>query len=497
MTTADVERTLAAWLEEVEPHGLPSDLLTRTFSVTRGTSPRRPLIARFSIATADARILPRLDVSPAVGMAVVLLLLALLIGAFIVGSRLFTLSSGWRHLEDASVDGVTTWVSDVAAVGPGLVVIGNTVEEIEGGCGRQLDGRIWTSPDGAAWTDRGREIFADVRLEKLVPAGDRVYALGTTDAACGTGAQPINQSWSSTDAVTWSSVAGASDMDGSFLSVAVDAGGVPIVFGAYQQPMPPDGTGASETRVWTATQTGWIRIATLDNPYVAQAAAIDNVVLASAVDFEGRSRILRSVDGGRTWVEMAVEADDVMALSAADGRFALFGARRSDDGSAVPVLLVSEDEGISWSEGPTPPFFVVEAWSVGGRVIAAGQGEPIGEPECVESSSAPIGTAYRSLEPGETAEPTGTKEAHPSESFCIRFREPGWQTWQSDDGVVWHEGAGLPDRGRELPEITVPIPNSSYRLIGRSDVFVITNPTFGDMVWLSRADEFAAADEED
>ena len=112
------------------------------------------------------------------------------------------------------------------------------------------------------------------------------------------------------------------------------------------------------------------------------------------------------------------------------------------------------------------------------------------QPDCAEWVSGPAATAYRTLDPGETPTEEASAPA-PTASLCLRYREPAYRSWESEDGLTWTAAATLPERGRQLPDITVPIPASSYGLAGTGDAVLVSNPTFGDMVWFSPAGEFA------
>lgn len=491
MSTVELERSLTAWLEDVESREAPSELLGRTFAVTRVARQRRPAFARVSVAMADVRILPRIDFSPAIAIALLVLLGLLMIGTLVVGSRLFTQHTGWQLLDRAPVDGGYTWVSEVTAGGPGLVALGNTVEPVQTECGREVRGRIWTSANGGGWADQSPAAFADVRMEKIVRAGGKVYALGTTGAACDDGGLPSYATWSSSDGVTWAALADSSALAGSFISSVIDVGGTPLAIGIYQEAEPPDGSGALETRIWATTDTGWALLATLDQVVVGRAAASGDIVLAVGSDLEGKSKLFRSDDGGRTWSTPTLELDEIGAVAAAGGRFLLAGGRFDDE---LQTVLASDD-GLSWSDGESLPHRIVAIWSTGGRFIAAGM-SPSGEVECAEWTSGPIATAYMSLEPGETAQAIPT-QPEPTGSFCIRGREPGLETWVSDDGLAWRDSAPLPERGNGPPEITVPIPAASYSFAGTADAIVIANPTFGEMLWFSPFGEFVGPDVEE
>jgi hypothetical protein len=126
MSTSSLERSLAAWLDEVEPREAPSELLSRTLAVTRVTDQRRPAIARLNVAVSRARFFPAIEVSPLIAVALLALLVLLLLGAIVVGNRLFTNHTGWRLLDRPPAEGAYTWVSDVSAGGHRLVAVGNT-----------------------------------------------------------------------------------------------------------------------------------------------------------------------------------------------------------------------------------------------------------------------------------------------------------------------------------------------------------------------------------
>jgi hypothetical protein len=487
MTMSSLERSLAMWLEEVEPREAPAYLLTQTFAATRVTRQRQPILARVGVALADARFFPRLELSPLVAIALIALLALLLLGAVIVGGRLLVQHTGWRVLDRVPVDGAYTWVSDVSAGGAGLVAVGNGAVPAASACGRELDGRVWTSANGADWAEQAFAGLADARLEKVVQAGGKVYALGTTGAACDSDGLPTYATWTSADASAWTRLADSSALDGSFVTSVIDAGGVPLAFGMYQQADPPDGSGAFETRIWRATENGWSQLASFDQAAAGRAVASGHIVLATTFDREGKSRLLRSEDGGQTWSETAVDVDAVGALAAVEGRFVLAGYRVENDVDAVSVTLVSED-GRSWSSGGSPPFQVVELWAVGNHFLAGGM-DFAGEQGCAERTSAPIPTPYLSLDPGETS-PVVPTEPTPSGSFCLRLREPGFVTSVSEDGITWRESARLPDRGNDPPAITVPIPAASYSLAGTRNALVVVNPTFGGTLWVAPFDEF-------
>lgn len=487
MSTTSLERSLAAWLDEAEPREAPSELLSRTFAVTRVTGQRRPGIARLNVAVTDARLFLKIEVSPLIAIALLALLALLLLGAVIVGSRLIAQHTGWRVLDRVPVDGGYTWVSDVSAGGPGLVAVGNGAVPASSACGRELGGRVWTSANGADWAEQSSGGLADVRLEKVVQAGGKVYALGTTEAACDSDGQPTYATWTSADASTWTRLADSSALDGSFVTSVIDADGVLLAFGMYQQADPPDGSGAFETRIWRATENGWSQLASFDQAAAGRAVASGHIVLATTFDREGKSRLLRSEDGGQTWSETAVDVDAVGALAAVEGRFVLAGYRVENDVDAVSVTLVSED-GRSWSSGGSPPFPIVELWSAGNHFLAGGM-DSSGEQGCAEWTSAPIPTPYLSHEPDETSPVEPTQPA-PSGSFCLRFREPGFVMSASEDGITWRESARLPDRGNDPPTITVPIPAASYSLAGTRDALVVVNPTFGGTLWVAPFDEF-------
>jgi hypothetical protein len=496
MSMTSLDRSLAAWLDEVEPREAPSELLSRTFAVTRVTGQRRPLIARFSVAVTRARFFPAIEVSPLIAVALLALLVLLLLGAIVVGNRLFTNHSGWRLLDRPPAEGAYTWVSDVSAGGDRLVAVGNAAVPASSACGRDVSGRVWTSPDGAQWTDQTSATFADVRLEKVVQAGDKSYVIGTTHAACGGNGLPSYATWSSTDGVTWTALADSSALADSFVTSVVDVGGIPLAIGIYQEAEPPDGSGVLETRVWTATGSGWTLLATLDQTVGGKAVTSGGIVLINATDFEGKSMLFRSEDGGKTWSRPAggVETgvDDVQGLAAAGGRFVLAGRPLTGDVGSDVVMLVSED-GKSWTQGEQRPAPIVDVWSAGGHFVA-GMMEPVGGQDCAEWTSAPIATAYKSLEPGETAQ-SGPARPEPTGSFCVRIREPGFTTAVSEDGLTWRNGARLPERGDQLPEITVPIPGSTYSLAGTEEALVVVNPTFGEMLWFSPFGEFAESGE--
>jgi hypothetical protein len=492
MSTSSLERSLAAWLDEVEPREAPSELLSRTLAVTRVTDQRRPAIARLNVAVSRARFFPAIEVSPLIAVALLALLVLLLLGAIVVGNRLFTNHTGWRLLDRPPAEGAYTWVSDVSAGGHRLVAVGNTAVPEASECGRDVSGRVWTSPDGAQWTDQTSAAFADVRLEKVVHAGDKSYVIGTTQAACDSHGLPSYATWSSTDGVAWTALADSSALAGSFVTSVVDVGGIPLAIGMYQEAEPPNGSSVLETRVWTATGTGWTLLATLDRAVGGKAVTSGDIILVKATDFEGKSMLLRSEDGGKTWSTPTVGVDDIQAIAAAGGRFLLAGSKPNGDLGSGVITLLSED-GKSWTEGEQRPAPIVDIWSAGGHFIV-GELEPPDGQDCAEWTSAPIATAYKSLEPGETVQ-SGPAQPEPTGSFCIRIREPGFTTAVSEDGLTWRNGARLPERGDQLPEITVPIPGSTYSLAGTEEALVVVNPTFGEMLWFSPFSEFAESGE--
>lgn len=494
MSAMDVERSLDTWLEQTEPSMVPADLLSRTFEVTRRTGQRGAYLARLGGGLAEVRARSRIQVSPAAAMAILLLLLALALGALLVGSRLFTRHTSWQALDQTQVEGAATWVTDMATSGPLLVAVGNTAVPAAGECGREMRGRVWASDGGGGWADRGGTTFVNARIEKVGHAGGRFYILATTDAACGQGGPPSYASWSSVDGVQWTSVPGAVALDGSFVGEVIEANGRLLAFGLYQEPSPPDGTGAAEARVWAVTDAGWTQLSTIDQVFVGQAAALGGTVLATAFDFEGSAKLFRSSDGGATWSETPVDLDQFSFVGATRQGFVVTGDQRVNEESK-PAVLWSAD-GSVWTAGTPFADQVVGLWSTGAHLVAATMGPPLlGEDDCAEWTSGPRPTAYRSLEPGETPS-SETAPPAPLASYCRRIREPGYQAWLSDDSVAWRQAAVLPERGRELPEITVPIPNSNYILTGMGDAVFVANPTFGQMVWFAPLSEFAPPDEQ-
>jgi hypothetical protein len=138
----------------------------------------------------------------------------------------------------------TTWLSGIAATDEGFVAIG-TERSWPAPAGERVDGRVWRSADGEAWTE-----IAPPELVDSVPLG--MDTINGTLIATGFADQvsPPQMAWLSTDAVTWAAhEAVPPQSQGSIFEVAEADDGLVVMVGLGGQ-----GTYASTSsdgRAWT------------------------------------------------------------------------------------------------------------------------------------------------------------------------------------------------------------------------------------------------------
>lgn len=490
MRNQDLDQTLNAWFDDVEPRSAPPQLVGGVLETTRRTAQRRRATARWSAAFADARNWGSVRLSPVAAVVIVALLIVALLAAAAVGTRLLSQAGpGWRTLDRSEVDGGFTWVSHVASGGPGLVAVGSTVVPTDDGCGRAMRGRVWTSAGGTDWADQSVALFDDLRLERIVESGNTLYALGTTGASCSESATPSYATAVSTDGLAWTQLPDSAAFDGSFILTLIDVQGTPFALGIYQDAEPPDGTGRSETRVWRLADNAWEQTATIEGVFLHDAAAVAGVVVATGTDQQGRQSVWRSTDGGSTWSITRTDPYRVAAVESAGGRFIAVGDRGAAAGESEPASLVSDD-GVEWRLAVTLTGSVHDMWAGDGGMVAlssanfsdecAEWGSPGSVPVAVPTDGTPTALVASPSTPGGSGE------------VCIRLRQVT-DSWYSSDGVSWHPSTTLPELMGDPPELTQPIPASSYSVAVGSEGVVVTSPTFAGRVWFSPLSDFAAS----
>jgi hypothetical protein len=148
--------------------------------------------------------------------------------SWIIGDRSVALYSddGVTWALAAAVPSTTTWLSGVAAAKDGFVAAG-TESTWPTASGSRVDGRIWTSPDGEAWTE-----LAPPELVDSIPLGidsfnGTLIATGFADRV-----SPPQMAWLSTDGTTWSGhEAFPPQSEGSIFEVAEADGGLAVMAG--------------------------------------------------------------------------------------------------------------------------------------------------------------------------------------------------------------------------------------------------------------------------
>ena len=218
---------------------------------------------------------------------------------------------------DSPVDtSAPVWVFDLAQFEDSAILVGSDSE--------RFVPRVWTSTDGAAWTEvetTGLDQPADVLVVRAAP--DALYAAGLLregpDPAVGTFVPAI---WRSTDARHWEAVT---------------------------PPRP------------------------VDNGHVS-ALSVGADSMAVAVNVDAAGSIWRSTDRGETWTRAAVDVGSQAAVWQI-GSIARLGDRlvgggvRYDDTDGAPLVVVSTDDGATWSSSRSP--LAGEGGEGGGDVVTA------------------------------------------------------------------------------------------------------------------------------
>jgi len=270
--------------------------------------------------------------------------------------------TGWIEVTDFPTYRNSTYVSSITPGGPGFVAVGDG--------GRQLRGRVWTSPDGLRWTAQPDSQFAGYSLRKVLSVDDSLLAFGR-------GGQGLSV-WRSSDGRNWTQLTEPVGLVGGINDVvAID--GTLIAVGSTGDP-------DYEAAVWRSSDAvSWQRVASpegLDELW-AVAAKGGTLVTFSRWPLLRLPLMAYSTDLGDNWLPAQTDlgvTDDfnigLVTVAANDERFVIVGYHELDD--YLPIAVTSES-GTSWSS-VTPPgigllgqvvalpggsFLAIEGWDGG------------------------------------------------------------------------------------------------------------------------------------
>lgn len=134
--------------------------------------------------------------------------------------------SAWIEAARFDEDGDTlVLVEDSGAWSGGFIAVGAAYPDgaiVSGG-----EPRVWTSPDGVAWTQHEPDLGGMVNLQTVVRLAEGgVVVLGTLTAD---GAEPQTRAWRSSDGATWNAIDLPTDFTGQATRVASGAIGTVVV----------------------------------------------------------------------------------------------------------------------------------------------------------------------------------------------------------------------------------------------------------------------------
>lgn len=503
MKGIDVERTLQAWFDAVEPQSEPAELLSAVFAVTARAGQRRGLLARLATALQGSRHVPQWDVRPLVNVALLMLLLTLLLfGAAFAGGYLRPPSqAGFRQLDPTPIAGELSQVASVAAIDSGFVAVGHSAPAPTGDCDDEVTrGRLWTSADGNDWVERSAPQFRGSRLEGLVRSGPYLYVRSEPAENC-SGLRPgVRGFWRSADGLTWERLPETSEVFSmGNTPLMTDVAGTLVAVGLYQEPPPassPDDWGEPETRVWTTGDgSEWRRVAAIDRHVAAMVALGDVLAAVSFAMDEPDMSILYSLDTGRTWLESDFIGNQSQAVP---------NSIVSGNGILVAVgdgVSATSMDGRSWTvarHGDDVLSGAQQLWALPNGFLAVAPKSAL-EPTqpCV------IPTAYPSAQPtpeggaqptpSNFAGPIATPAAEPSAGEppageCRLPEGDGARTWFSADGTDWQPASDIPPPSPEAAALEPP--DGWYELaVGRATVVISERP-YGSEVWFAPLTDF-------
>jgi hypothetical protein len=274
-------------------------------------------------------------------------------------------------------------VAAVVAGGPGFVAVGY---EVAGDylCERpEVDGIVWTSPDGQSWTESRPDALAGLALARLVNAGGTLYAFGSVGHSdcVAESARAIARS---RDGSSWERL--EPDLpDGLFVSALGASGGDLVAFTE------------EDSAFWTSADgTHWERGGSVPLSY--------------------------------SWFR------DIESIG---------GTLVAFDGFTSNPILVSQDGGASWTHADlTLPFsFTVSDTFVGnGRIVAVGSA-------CCALPNESVGMALSSADGvhWESSASFSDVPLVVGAALSDRYLAVGEETWFSRDGIDWLVGPATPD----------------------------------------------------
>ena len=445
MTTTDLDRLLAGWMEQAEPVSEPATLLPSVFAVTRTTGQRRGVMGRVAAELRYSDAFRLWEARPVLTYVVLgLLILALLAVAAVAGGFLRpTFATGWRQLDADPKAGEYTAVSAIVANEDGFLAIGHSELPLTGPqCTEDLArGRVWSSPHGDRWTELAVASLVGVRIQRVVVAQEAYYAFGHDDY-CGTGEEQFSaEGWRSRDGVGWAKLPASEMLNMGNIPNIVDLDGELISVGIFQAFLDDGGYGPPEARVWASNDgSRWDHVGTIPGFAPGELAEKDGtLVLIAWSESDSRARLVRSTDAGRSWEVVASAPaipDELYSIVAGHDVFVAVG-----NGAAV-----TSSDGRSWTAATVEPGAldgVFGLWSTpSGFMAARGDRSDGGETlECGAGGLQPARPTDAAADPTLGPDDTGSPP-NPSD-YCVPVDAPGG-TGVSRDGTDWRIGPDLP-----------------------------------------------------
>ena len=353
----------------------------------------------------------------------------------------------------------THWMSEVAAAGPGLVVVGHVAARDS----EPTDERaaVWISADGTSWSRAPEsETFLSARMSGVTAGGPGLVAVGEA-VRNGRGRAAV---WTSTDGISWSQVAHDDTVFGELeagpprISSVTSGGPGLVAVGDVRS-----GQGASSNGVvWTSQDgTSWSRVPHDDEIFGRSEAGrccthMTDVVaggpglVAVGADWVGdepggseddgvsRAVVWTSSDGivwSRVPHDEAVFGGASMSSVTVGGPgLVAVGAAEAGANTSVPAVWISAD-GLNWSRIPHDD-------------AVFGVGSP--------ASTGPIGTGLTAVAPaGPGLVAIGSGFLQTATSPAEEWIAVG-AIWTSVDGVAWsrvpedHPALAVEDRPETL-----------------------------------------------